>query len=65
MREWRRHNEARVLISGIGGETPINNSIVLYEKLKEKHPEFIEEVEKKVRIMQLRQKPPLARRGEI
>ncbi|KAF5010271.1 hypothetical protein FDECE_3556 [Fusarium decemcellulare] len=30
-----------------GGETPINNSVVLYQKLKEKHPEFIEEVEKK------------------
>jgi hypothetical protein len=31
-----------------GGETPINNSIVLYEQLKERHPEFIEELEKKV-----------------
>lgn len=30
-----------------GGETPINNSVVLYRQLKEKHPEFIEEVEKK------------------
>jgi hypothetical protein len=30
-----------------GGETPINNSIVLYRQLKEKHPEFIEEIEKK------------------
>lgn len=31
-----------------GGETPINNSIILYEALKNKYPEFIEEVEKKV-----------------
>ncbi len=31
-----------------GGETPINNSITLYRALKEKYPEFIEEVEKKV-----------------
>ncbi|EOD52259.1 putative taurine catabolism dioxygenase protein [Neofusicoccum parvum UCRNP2] len=30
-----------------GGETPINNSIVLYRQLKEKHPEFIDEIEKK------------------
>ncbi|KAG6361042.1 hypothetical protein INS49_009261 [Diaporthe citri] len=30
-----------------GGETPINNSIILYRRLKERHPEFIEEVEKK------------------
>lgn len=33
-----------------GGETPINNSIVLYRRLKENHPEFIEEIEKKVCI---------------
>ncbi len=31
-----------------GGETPINNSIILYQRLKEKHPEFIEAVEEKV-----------------
>lgn len=31
-----------------GGETPINNSIVLYKALKEKYPEFIEEIENKV-----------------
>lgn len=31
-----------------GGETPINNSIILYRRLKERHPEFIEEIEKKV-----------------
>ncbi|KAK4448321.1 hypothetical protein QBC34DRAFT_465651, partial [Podospora aff. communis PSN243] len=31
----------------VGGETPINNSILLYNHLREKHPEFIEEVEKK------------------
>ncbi|KAL1853995.1 hypothetical protein Daus18300_011585 [Diaporthe australafricana] len=31
-----------------GGETPINNSVVLYRRLKEKHPEFIDEVEEKV-----------------
>jgi hypothetical protein len=37
------------LIHCAGGETPINNSIVLYQGLKEKHPEFIEEIEKKVR----------------
>ncbi|KAK1755437.1 Clavaminate synthase-like protein [Echria macrotheca] len=30
-----------------GGETPINNSIILYEHLREQHPEFIEEVEKR------------------
>lgn len=30
-----------------GGETPINNSIVLYRQLKEKHPELIDELEKK------------------
>ncbi|KAK5661146.1 hypothetical protein OQA88_11037 [Cercophora sp. LCS_1] len=30
-----------------GGETPINNSIILYNHLKERHPEFIEEVEKR------------------
>ncbi len=32
-----------------GGETPINNSVILLEQLKAKHPEFIEELEKKVR----------------
>lgn len=31
-----------------GGETPINNSIVLYERLKEAVPEFLEELEEKV-----------------
>jgi hypothetical protein len=31
-----------------GGETPINNSIILYQRLKEKHPEFIKNVEEKV-----------------
>ncbi|KAH8679602.1 hypothetical protein BGZ60DRAFT_524818 [Tricladium varicosporioides] len=30
-----------------GGETPINNSVVLYDELKKQFPEFIEEVEKK------------------
>lgn len=30
-----------------GGETPINNSIVLYRQLKEKHPEFIQQLEEK------------------
>ncbi|TDZ67515.1 Clavaminate synthase-like protein [Colletotrichum trifolii] len=30
-----------------GGETPINNSVVLYRRLKEKHPEFIDQLEKK------------------
>ncbi|KAF2011585.1 Clavaminate synthase-like protein [Aaosphaeria arxii CBS 175.79] len=30
-----------------GGETPINNSIILYQQLKEKHPEFIKEIEEK------------------
>ncbi|KAH8600919.1 hypothetical protein B0O99DRAFT_736933 [Bisporella sp. PMI_857] len=30
-----------------GGETPINNSITLCHALKERHPEFIEEIEKK------------------
>ncbi|KAF6802995.1 taurine catabolism dioxygenase [Colletotrichum sojae] len=30
-----------------GGETPINNSIVLYQRLKEKHPEFISALEEK------------------
>lgn len=34
-----------------GGETPINNSIALYEELKKRHPEFIEEIEKKVGII--------------
>ncbi|KAL3468716.1 hypothetical protein BJX99DRAFT_265894 [Aspergillus californicus] len=29
-----------------GGETPINNSIILYDRLKKKHPEFFEELEK-------------------
>ena len=58
MRDWRHHKQARVLISGTGGETPINNSIVLYQKLKETHPEFIEEVEKKVRPMQQRSTKP-------
>ena len=32
-----------------GGETPINNSVILLEQLKAKHPEFIEELEKRVR----------------
>lgn len=31
-----------------GGETPINNSIILYQRLKERHPDFIEAVEQKV-----------------
>ncbi|KAF2636153.1 Clavaminate synthase-like protein [Massarina eburnea CBS 473.64] len=30
-----------------GGETPINNSIVLYKRLKDEFPEFIDEIEKK------------------
>ncbi|KAL2132254.1 hypothetical protein VTI74DRAFT_4049 [Chaetomium olivicolor] len=30
-----------------GGETPINNSVVLLSHLRQKHPEFIEELEKK------------------
>ncbi|KAK2599583.1 hypothetical protein N8I77_011324 [Diaporthe amygdali] len=30
-----------------GGETPINNSVVLYRRLKDRHPEFIKEVERK------------------
>ncbi|KAK4212629.1 Clavaminate synthase-like protein [Rhypophila decipiens] len=30
-----------------GGETPINNSVLLYNQLKERHPEFIEELEKR------------------
>ncbi|KAL2865969.1 taud/tfda taurine catabolism dioxygenase [Aspergillus lucknowensis] len=30
-----------------GGETPINNSIILHDRLKKKHPEFIEQLEKK------------------
>jgi alpha-ketoglutarate-dependent taurine dioxygenase len=30
-----------------GGETPINNSIVLYHRLKERHPEFIREIEER------------------
>ncbi|KAL0936340.1 taurine catabolism dioxygenase [Colletotrichum truncatum] len=30
-----------------GGETPINNSVILYRKLKEKHPEFIDEIQQK------------------
>ncbi|KAK1826184.1 taurine catabolism dioxygenase [Podospora conica] len=30
-----------------GGETPINHSVTLYEHLKGKHPEFVEELEKK------------------
>ena len=32
----------------IGGETPINHSVTLFEYLKGRHPEFIEELEKKV-----------------
>lgn len=31
-----------------GGETPINNSIVLYKAVKEAHPDFISEIEEKV-----------------
>ena len=31
-----------------GGETPINNSVILLEHLTRKHPEFVEEVSKKV-----------------
>lgn len=34
-----------------GGETPINNSILLYQRLKEQHPEFIDELGKKVVLM--------------
>ncbi|GJC99490.1 taurine catabolism dioxygenase [Colletotrichum higginsianum] len=30
-----------------GGETPINNSVVLYRRLRERHPDFIDEIEKK------------------
>lgn len=33
----------------IGGETPINNSIVLYHRLKERVPKFIKEIEQKAR----------------
>jgi hypothetical protein len=33
-----------------GGETPINNSIVLYDALKTEFPEFIDEVDKKVSL---------------
>jgi len=33
-----------------GGETPINNSITLYDALKKEVPEFIEEIEQKVRV---------------
>lgn len=29
-----------------GGETPINNSLVLYQQLKQRHPDFIQEIEK-------------------
>jgi hypothetical protein len=30
-----------------GGETPINNSIILYDALKAEFPEFINEIEKR------------------
>ncbi|KAK4183503.1 hypothetical protein QBC35DRAFT_456205 [Podospora australis] len=30
-----------------GGETPLNNSVILLDFLREKHPEFVAEVEKK------------------
>ncbi|KAL4866621.1 hypothetical protein BDV12DRAFT_198971 [Aspergillus spectabilis] len=30
-----------------GGETPINNSIILYDWLQKKHPKFIQELEKR------------------
>lgn len=33
-----------------GGETPINNSVLLYRHLKEIHPEFIEELEKRASL---------------
>ena len=33
----------------IGGETPINHSVTLFEHLKGRHPELIEELENKVR----------------
>ena len=33
----------------IGGETPINHSVTLFEHLKGRHPGFIEELENKVR----------------
>jgi len=36
------------LTAGEGGETPINNSITLYEELKQRHPEFINGIERKV-----------------
>jgi hypothetical protein len=38
-----------MLIPG-GGQTPINNSITLYGALKKEVPEFIEEIERKVRL---------------
>lgn len=31
-----------------GGETPINNSVLLYDRLKNTHPEFIKEIENRV-----------------
>jgi hypothetical protein len=33
-----------------GGETPINNSIVLYFALKKEFPEFIDEIDRKVNL---------------
>ncbi|WQF84783.1 Putative TauD/TfdA-like domain, taurine dioxygenase TauD-like superfamily [Colletotrichum destructivum] len=33
--------------NNVGGETPINNSVVLYRRLRERHPDFIDEIEKK------------------
>ncbi|KAL2816971.1 taud/tfda taurine catabolism dioxygenase [Aspergillus granulosus] len=30
-----------------GGETPINNSVILYERLAQRHPEFIAELQQK------------------
>jgi hypothetical protein len=32
----------------IGGETPINNSVLLYDSLKKSHPQFIKDLEDKV-----------------
>lgn len=36
-----------------GGETPINNSIVLYERMKAAYPEFVEEIGRRVSVGQL------------
>jgi hypothetical protein len=40
------------MICSSGGETPINNSTLLYRRLKDDHPDFIDNLQEKVTMLQ-------------